>query len=429
MGVSTVLGKGLGALGGAGDRAGQPAWPGALVNRVGSALLELYRFRRGAVGDAVLLAAILFAIPGHPQTMALSVVLPLGLLATVPFAAVRRWPGPALAAILAANAVFVVFGRLSWPIPAGVGWLAALVLCPLRLPRRAALAALCASEAVVVCAALVSSPANYTPWDATMAEILAVLTAWGLGESLRVRRESAAEQDAAAVLVRELRERDSVARERAAMARELHDVVAHHVSIIAVRAATAPYSHPDLPDPARAVLEEIAGQARTAMAELRTVLGVLRADGTYAEQAPLPGLADLPELVRRVADSGTAVSLSSAGRVRSLPESIELCGYRVVQESLTNVGRHAPGALATVDLNYLADGLSIRVRNGGSGTGAPLSLSLSTSAADGSGPSTGFGLIGMRERVTALGGSLEAGPRPDGGFLVTACLPVTEEPA
>lgn len=404
---------------------GEPAWPGALVNRAGSALLGLYRFRRHAVGDAVLLAAIMFAVPGHPQTLAMSVVLPVGLLATVPFAAVRRWPGPALATVLAANAVFVVFGRLSWPIPAGVGWLAALILCPLRLPRRAALAALGVSEAVVVCAALVSSPANYTPWDATTAEILAVLTAWGLGESLRVRRESAAEQDAAVVLVQQLRERDTVARERAAMARELHDVVAHHVSIIAVRAATAPYSTPDLPEPARAVLEEIAGQARTALAELRNVLGVLRADGTPADQAPLPALADLPELVRRVADSGMPVALHPQGRVRSLPDSVELCGYRVVQESLTNIGRHAPGARATVKLDYLADSLLIRVRDDGSGTGT----TMSRAASDVFGCSGGFGLIGMRERVTALGGSLEAGPHPDGGFLVAARLPVPDEPA
>ena len=378
-----------------------------------TALLALYRSRRGAAGDAALLAAVAIAFPGHPQTLAMAVVLPLGLLATVPLAAVRRWPQAALATVLAANTVFVVFGRLSWPIPAVAGWVVALALCPLRLPRRTAFAAFCYSEAVVVCAALASTARDYTPWDATAAEILAVLTAWGLGESLRVRRQSAAEQDAAAVLVQQLRERDAVARERAAMARELHDVVAHHVSIIAVRAATAPYSQPDLSAPARAVLDEIAGQARTALAELRTVLGVLRADGTRADQAPLPGLGDVPELVRRIADSGAAATLNVSGRVRELPGSVELCGYRIVQESLTNIGRHAPGSRAEVELEYTADRLLIRVRDDGSGT-----------APDTGGNPPGFGLTGMRERVAALDGSLEAGPGPDGGFLVSARLPV-----
>lgn len=390
------------------------------MNRLGTVSVKLYRARRGAVGDAVLLTLASFALLGHRHGLAMSVIVPLNLMATVPLAASRRYPGLALATVLTASAGFIVFGRLSWPLPAVAGWLAALVLCPLLLPRRTAFTAFCYSEAVVVCAALASSARNNTPWDATAAEALAVLATWGLGESLRVHRQSAAEQKAAAEFVQQLQERDAVARERAAMARELHDVVAHHVSIIAVRAATAPYDRPDLPEPARAVLDEIAGQARAALAELRTVLGVLRADGTQADHSPLPGLSDIPALVQRISDSGTAVALNVAGPARELPGSVELCGYRLVQESLTNIKRHAPGSRARVDVEYLPDGLLIRVRDDGGGRAAPAPVRTGRPLE----PQHGFGLAGMRERVAVLEGSLEAGPHPDGGFLVTARLPV-----
>ncbi|MGH6655164.1 MAG: sensor histidine kinase [Actinocrinis sp.] len=401
----------------------QQAWPGELVNYVATALTALYRSRRGAFGDVLLLSISTLLFPGHPQTLAMAVVLPLALLATVPLAVARRFPALALSTVLAANGVFIVFGRLSWPIPAVAGWFYALGLCPILLPRRAAFTALGLCEAAVVCAALISSPRNNTPWDATAAEFLATVTAWGVGESLRARRSSAVERQAAAALVTELRERDAVARERSAIARELHDVVAHHVSLIAVRAATAPYGQPDLPPAARAAYEEIAEQARTALTELRTVLGVLRAGDAEVGQAPQPCLADVPELARRVRENGLDVSLGVSGRIRPLPESLELCGYRVVQESLTNAGRHASGSRARVGIEYCDDALLITVRDDGSGSAAHHG----SKPRQGPRPEPqngGYGLIGMRERVAVLDGSLEAGPDAAGGFTVAVRLPL-----
>ncbi len=204
------------------------------------------------------------------------------------------------------------------------------------------------------------------------------------------------------------------ARERASIARELHDVVAHHVSMIAVRAATAPYAITELPHPGRAAFAEIAEEARTALTELRVVLGVLRAPGGGSETAPQPRLVDLDDLLSRAARAGMDVAMTVTGPRRPLPASVELCCYRLVQEALTNAGRHAPGSAIRVELGYGRAALSVRVSNGcgspPSGPGRP------------AGPS-GYGLTGLRERVEMLRGELRAGPAGDGGFAVTALLP------
>jgi signal transduction histidine kinase len=247
---------------------------------------------------------------------------------------------------------------------------------------------------------------------------VAVLVAWGAGEAARSRRRAAADHAAAAEQVRALTERGAVTRERVAIARELHDVVAHHVSMIAVRAATGPYEVPDLPPPAQAAFREIAEEARTALTELRTILGVLRADAGIADR-PQPRLANLPGLLDRMGGAGPVVTLRVQGMPRSLPESVELCGYRIVQEALTNAGRHSPGSQAEVELMYMPDALQITVRNGGPGgqeTGHPRGSPVRAG---------GFGVLGMRERVTTLGGLFDAGPDRAGGFVVTARVPVS----
>ncbi len=259
---------------------------------------------------------------------------------------------------------------------------------------------------------------NVTPWDGTASEALAVIAAWGAGEMLRARRQSAAERAEAAERLRHLSERDVVARERASIARELHDVVAHHVSMIAVRAATAPYAVAGLTDSGRAAFAEIADEARSALTELRLVLGVLRApDGSGREAAPQPTIADLDALVDRVSSTGTSAKITVSGAVRQLPASVELCCYRIVQEALTNARRHAPGAAVTIELSYGADGISVLVSNGPQ-PGPPEP-----------GPaSRGFGLTGLRERVTMLRGQFRAGPAADGGFVISAVLPAAARP-
>jgi signal transduction histidine kinase len=228
---------------------------------------------------------------------------------------------------------------------------------------------------------------------------------------LRQRRESDAARAALDGELRTLYERDAAARGRVAIARELHDVVAHHVSLIAVRAATAAYQVEDVSPAAGHAFDEIAAQARIALDELRSVLGVLRApDGAAPPLGPQPRLADLPELVDRMRAGGLSVAVRTLGTPRLMTDATELCCYRVVQEALTNVMRHEPKATAQVDLAYDLD-VTITVTN---------SVRLRSSGVDR--PAAGFGLTGMRERVLAVGGELRAGVR-DGHFRVHLRIP------
>jgi signal transduction histidine kinase len=270
------------------------------------------------------------------------------------------------------------------------------------------------AEVSVVAAVFVPQHVNATPWDASVAEALAAAIAWWSGENVRVRRAGMAERTRVEQRLASFAERDALSRERARIARELHDVVAHHVSTIAVRSAMLPYEIDDLSPRARAALAEIAQDARAALTDLRAVLGVLRS-GESVSEAPLPGLADLPALITRVRGGGTRVSFSVEGDERALPDGLQVCGFRIVQEALTNAVRHASGSKVHVQLVYGAEELTVVVRDDG---GGPDPTETATATAGG-----GYGLIGMRERVAMLGGRLTAGPRSEGGFEVVAVLP------
>jgi signal transduction histidine kinase len=396
-----------------GSAAPRTSWPGALVERALAFIAADFRRPVGPVfAAAVLAVAAVAARSTQAGPLDGSVAALLGFLATAPIAVIRQFPGPVIGLVLAASSVFVIFARLSWSVAAVAGWLFAVAACPVLLRRRTAILAVAAMEVAVILGVL-NLRANATPWDATAAEALAVIVAWGAGELLRARRQAAIEQAAAAAQLRQLTERDAAARERASIARELHDVVAHHVSMIAVRAATAPYAITDLPDPGREAFGEIAEEARTALTELRVVLGVLRAPGSgRSDTAPQPRLADLDELLSRMARAGMDADMTVTGRQRPLPASVELCCYRIVQEALTNAGRHAPGSAVRVEVGYHPAALSVRVSNGrGTGPVRPAA-------------SPGYGLTGLRERVEMLRGEFRAGPDGDGGFDVTALLPV-----
>jgi signal transduction histidine kinase len=214
--------------------------------------------------------------------------------------------------------------------------------------------------------------------------------------------------------------RRAVLTERARIARELHDVVAHHLSLMAVRAETAPYRLAELPGPVQDEFGALSAAAREAMADMRRLLGVLRDDGP-AERAPQPQLADLPVLIDAARQAGMPVELSAPPVPARIPSAIGVCAYRIVQESLSNASRHAQGAPVTVSLDQRADGVLLRVTNG-PGL-APLVAGAVARAGEES-RRTGHGLTGMRERVALLGGSLSAGPSPDGGFVVAARLPL-----
>jgi signal transduction histidine kinase len=210
--------------------------------------------------------------------------------------------------------------------------------------------------------------------------------------------------------VSEVRASRAALEERARIARELHDVVAHHVSTIAIQADTARLATPGMPAEGAARLEAIGETARDAMTEMRRVLGVLRTEDGASELAPQPGLDRLGELLDTARDSGTPVRLVLEGRPAPLTPSVELTAYRIVQEALTNARRHAPGAPVEVALRYEPGALALCVRDRGPGPLREL----------GSG---GQGLRGMRERVTLVGGTLSTGAADGGGFAVEARLP------
>ena len=239
------------------------------------------------------------------------------------------------------------------------------------------------------------------------------LLAWVLGDSMRYRRGYyAALEDRAARLEaeRDAQAKMAAAAERARIARELHDVIAHHVSVMVVQADGARYALRSDARTAETALAAIAGTGRQALTEMRRLLGVLRTAGDQAELTPVPGLGELRELLDQARAAGLAVTYTLSGTPRELPEGAELAAYRVVQESLTNTRKHAGlAAAAAVTLRYEPDGLIVEVTDDGIATPA--------------GDSGGHGLAGMRERIGMYGGTVEAGPQAAGGFRVVARLP------
>ncbi|MEV7868366.1 sensor histidine kinase [Streptomyces sp. NPDC088124] len=214
------------------------------------------------------------------------------------------------------------------------------------------------------------------------------------------------------------RARRTLLEERARIARELHDVVAHHMSVITVQADSAPYRIEGLPDAAREEFSTIATGARESLAEMRRLLSVLRSDGTEGERAPQPGLDRVQQLVEATVRAGVPAELSLPAGVGTVPPAVDLSAYRIVQEALANVVRHAPGARTQVSVVAHGDRLTVLVVNGpAAGRTSPLETT-----------GTGHGLVGMRERVRLTGGTLDTGPLPDGGFRVAARLPLAAGP-
>jgi signal transduction histidine kinase len=205
--------------------------------------------------------------------------------------------------------------------------------------------------------------------------------------------------------------------ERARIAREMHDIVAHSISRIAVEAETAPYTIKDLSDPARQGFEQIATTARETLTEMRRLLGVLRTDGRSGrDTAPQPGLARVPELLAEHRAAGGTVDLDVIGHAVPLAAAVDLSAYRILQEALTNARTHAPGATVRIELAYQPSVLFIRISDDGPGVDEPTD-----------GPSGGHGLVGMRERAVMLGGWLNTGRATEGGFLIEAGLPLDPE--
>jgi signal transduction histidine kinase len=244
-----------------------------------------------------------------------------------------------------------------------------------------------------------------------------------LAGSVRERRRQARENSTTRQAIAGTLLEHTAQRERARIARELHDVVAHHISMIAVQAETARLATPGMPPEGAKRLLGIGDTARAALTEMRRLLGVLREENQAgpdrgpvpADRHPQPGLRELNELIDEVRDaSGSAARLIVRGAPSTLDPGVELTAYRIIQESLTNVRRHAPGAAIDVELHYTPSALRLRVRDNGPGPSESAS-------------SAGYGLLGMRERAAAVGGEVQAGPGPGVGFVVEACLPTTSK--
>ncbi|MFI8947410.1 sensor histidine kinase [Streptomyces sp. NPDC053750] len=247
--------------------------------------------------------------------------------------------------------------------------------------------------------------------------------AWVLGDSIRTRRAYFAQLEERAARLekeREAQAKVAVAAERARIARELHDVVAHNVSVMVVQADGAAYVLDAAPDQAKKALETISSTGRQALAEMRRLLGVLRTGEHQeaGEYVPQPDVQQIEDLVEKCRSSGLPVDFKVEGTPRALPSGVELTAYRIVQEALTNTRKHGgPNAGASVRLVYFDDGLGLLVED--DGKGAPHEL-YEEGGLDGQ----GHGLIGMRERVGMVGGTLDAGPRQGGGFRISALLPL-----
>jgi signal transduction histidine kinase len=244
-----------------------------------------------------------------------------------------------------------------------------------------------------------------------------VLAAWAAGRAIRAHRLLIEELDRTSTALRESREqhaKDAVVAERTRIARELHDVIAHSVGVMVVQAGAAEQMIPISPERAATAAQSVQDCGRQALTDLRRLLGVLRPDGEdAAEFTPQPGLDDVPELLERLGNAGLAVRLNRSGPARPLAPGVDLAAYRIVQEGLTNVLKHAGAQGASLDLRYDQDGVDLEIRNGAGEATVRRGV-------DGA----GHGLIGMRERALMCGGSFTAGPEDDGGFAVRVRLPV-----
>jgi signal transduction histidine kinase len=372
---------------------------------------------------ALLVPVVFFPVTGFPAAFSV-----LSFVQIAPLVVRRLWPVACLAAVTAAMVVQVLV--LQTPIWGQVAMPVAIYSVAAFTDRRRAGAALTVGLAGALVGPLdwyvIGFPTD--PLDAVgmvVAIAVLVVAAWALGTLARTRRAYVAELiDRGDRLEREAAQLAELAAadERARIAREMHDVVAHGLSVIVVQADGARYAAAQDPAAAGQALETIAGTGRSALAEMRRMLGLLRAEDAGTGTRPQPALADLASLLDEAEDAGTRLH-REIGPLPTVPAGVGLTAYRVVQEALTNVRKHAgPDALATVRVHAqrpahagASDALVIEVLDDGHGAAA--------------GAHPGHGLIGMRERVAVHGGTLQVGPRRGGGYAVSAMVPLHAEEA
>ncbi len=347
-------------------------------------------------------------MPGMPKGLA--ALLTVAICA--PVAVRRRWPLAAgILVILLVNLVFAV-GANNYSPPIAIAWMCALYGIAVWTDTRGFLIGM----AVMAAANFATVPGSSNSFsDAGFFTIVpgaAMIICRRAIRDRELRAQMLAERASLLERERELRAHEAVAEERARIARELHDLVAHNVSVMVVQAGAE--RHALSPDQAstREALTSIESAGRQALAEARRLLGMLRRSGEHEELAPQPSVDQIGFLVEQIERAGLPVKLEVEGERVPLPAGVDLCAYRVVQESLTNALKHAGPAHAEVRLRYAPNGLDVEVLDDGRGTAQP------------NGDGSGHGLIGMRERVALYGGQINTGPRNGGGFEVRAHIPL-----
>lgn len=360
-----------------------------------------------------------------PRELSTTVERQVGAVVVLALAAVvmlrRRWPEHML--LLATAAGLLQLAVDVTPLPANFGMLVIVFTVAARTVTWASRYALVAGAMASILVVVRWPPPSGV--GTIVAQILFYTVcfgfAWVLGDSLRTRSAYYAElEERAARLEREraAQSQVTIAAERARIARELHDVVAHNVSVMVVQADGAAYVLNTAPEQTRQALATISSTGRQALTEMRRLLGVLRSeDGSGSDYVPQPSVEQLTDLIEQVRGTGLPVDFTIEGTPRPLPSGLELTAYRIVQEALTNTRKHGgPHVGATVRLTYGEETLALLAED--DGRGSPEEL-YEGGGADG----LGHGLIGMRERIGMVGGKLEAGPRLGGGFRVCAELP------
>jgi signal transduction histidine kinase len=346
-----------------------------------------------------------------------SVATLLGLAQGAPLLLAPRWP--LLAWRVMTVGLFV--GELvqprpelwPWPVTSVLAYVVTLFLVAIAHDRRTIAGVGLATASIVV---LPASLFKDLPLWLAVLLCGAVALVLVFGDAVRGRYAAEASLAEQTELRRQDLARQAVLEERARIARELHDVVAHHMSVVALQAEAAQFKIPDLPPAALQTFTVIRDAARDALAETRRVVGLLRADDEAPERRPQPGLDRLDGVVEGARKAGLTVETTVVGVPRPIPASVDLSAYRIVQEALSNAARHAPGSRARVEVRYGPDLLGISVWNDSS------AAVVAARRPDGG----GHGIVGMRERVAMLGGTLSAGQRVDGGFAVVAQLPYDE---
>jgi signal transduction histidine kinase len=360
-----------------------------------------------AVAAASIGAAL--GVPDEERSGSTALIVLLALVGSLPLAARRRWPIEVFALAVVGSAGIDLLTSDFFP----GGMIVALYTIAAHAERKAALRAVAATA--VVAAFLIVHDEAYNFGVVVVLALLAV--AWAVGDNMRTKRAYLRALEERAVRLEREREEHALraaAEEQARIARELHDVIAHSVSVMVVQAAAADDVFDSHPERSREALRAIESTGRSALTELRRLLGVVRTPAERGSYEPQPGLDELDALVAQVRSAGLPVGLVVEGTPEAVPVGIDLSAYRIVQEALTNTLKHAKATRADVVVRYAGSELVVEVVD--DGRAAP-------AAGDG-----GHGLIGMRERVALYGGELDAGRRDEGGYGVRASFPLDREP-